>query len=307
MKYCKKCLQPDTRPGSKFNINGLCPACEYYFNIHKKVDWDRRFGILLEEIKKYKSDSFFDCIIGVSGGKDSTRQALWVRDKLGLNPLLVCLTYPPEQVTLRGTDNISNLIELGFDVITWSLKPKTWKKAVKYGFDRYVNWAKSTELALFSSVPRIAINYGIKLIFWGENPALQLGDLNTLGKNGYDGNNLKKMNTLNGGDISWLIEKGISPNELIPYYYPNEKEFAENSIQIIYIGWFWENWSLISNGKISSANGLKLRTDSFENTGDLYGCSSLDEDWVIVNQLIKYYKFIFGNFYVFTKTFNVFV
>ena len=42
--------------------------------------------------------------------------------------------------------------------------PKTWKSLVKEGFMTFTNWAKSTELALYSFVPRLAINYGIPLI-----------------------------------------------------------------------------------------------------------------------------------------------
>jgi len=295
MKYCKTCLQTDTRPGIKFNSEGICPACDYYFNIHLKADFDERFRILEELIKNHKGkDSNFDCIIGVSGGKDSTRQALWVRDKLGLTPLLVCLSYPPEQITKRGSNNISNLINLGFDTIVTSLKPKTWKKSVKNSFLNYLNWAKSCEQALFSSVPQIAIKYGIKLIFWGENPALQLGDLNVSGKNGYDGNNLRKMNTIKGGNIEWMIEDGFEKSDVFPYKYPSSDEFDKNDIQIIYLGWFWKDWSIINNGTFSASYGLELREDSFENTGDLWGCFSLDEDWVTLNQMIKYYKFGFG-------------
>ena len=262
MKYCKTCLQSDTRPGIKFNSEGICPACDYYFNIHLKADFDERFRILEELIKNHKGkDSNFDCIIGVSGGKDSTRQALWVRDKLGLTPLLVCLSYPPEQITKRGSNNISNLINLGFDTIVTSLKPKTWKKSVKNSFLNYLNWAKSCEQALFSSVPQIAIKYGIKLILWGENPALQLGDLNVLGKNGYDGNNLRKMNTIKGGNIEWMIEDGFEKSDVFPYKYPSSDEFDKNDIQIIYLGWFWKDWSIINNGTFSASYGLELRED----------------------------------------------
>ena len=102
MKYCTRCLQPDTRPNTQFRDSGLCPACHYVDQLHD-VDWQERFEILEDLIKRFprRPGQHHDCIIGVSGGKDSTRQALWVRDKLGLNPLLVCLTYPPEQVTER--------------------------------------------------------------------------------------------------------------------------------------------------------------------------------------------------------------
>ena len=64
---------------------------------------------------------------GGKWGKDSTRQALWVRDKLKLKPLLVCCTYPPEQLTELEQKNLSNLIELGFDLIVTSPAPKVGK------------------------------------------------------------------------------------------------------------------------------------------------------------------------------------
>lgn len=295
MKYCIKCLQPDTRPGSYFTNQGLCPACDYYFNSNLKADWEIRFELLKKELKKYKKNkNHFDCIIGISGGKDSTRQAIWARDKLGLNPLLVCLAYPPEQVTERGAKNLSNLIELGFDVLIWALQPQTWKKALKSGFINDLNWAKASEQAIISSVPQIAIKYNIKLIFWGENPGLQLGDMKTVRPLGYDGNNLRNMNTVKGGKLDWMIKDGFHQKDLIAYRYPTIKQFEKEKLQIIYMGWFWDNWSIINNGTFSSSYGLELREDSFENTGDLWGCFSLDEDWVTLNQMIKYYKFGFG-------------
>jgi len=161
-----------------FNKVGICPACIYFQEL-KKVDWQERGEILVDitsNIPKSRKHKF-DCIIGVSGGKDSTRQAVFVREKLGLNPLLACLSYPPQQVTERGVDNISKLINLGFDCVISSPAPETWRQLMRHSFDRFTNWCKSTELALFSSVPQLAIRYDIPLILWGENPGLQLGDL----------------------------------------------------------------------------------------------------------------------------------
>lgn len=297
MKYCKRCLQPDTRPNSKFTDDGICPACDYFERL-QSVDWQERYEILQDLLSQYKRDrkhkSPFDCIIGVSGGKDSTRQALWVRDKLGLNPLLACLSYPPEQVTERGASNISNLIELGFDVVISAPAPGTWKRLMRASFDKFTNWARSTELALFSSVPQLAIRHNIPLILWGENPGLQLGDLKTLGRTGYDGNNLRYMNTLSGGALDWILEAGFEPKDLIPYQYPTPDEFDRHELQIIYLGWFLGDWSLVNNAMYSASAGLKIREDTVANTGDLHGVTSLDEDWVTLNQMIKYYKFGFG-------------
>jgi N-acetyl sugar amidotransferase len=295
MKYCTNCLQPDTRPNTYFTVAGLCPACDYFSRL-ANVDWQERFDILQDLLARFprKPRQQFDCIIGVSGGKDSTRQAMWVRDKLKLRPLLACLTYPPEQVTQRGVENISNLIELGFDVVISAPGPGTWKRLMSESFDRFTNWARSTELALFSSVPQLAIRYDIPLILWGENPGLQLGDLKTLGRTGYDGNNLRYMNTLSGGAMDWMLESGLQLRDLIPYQYPTPEEFDQHDLQIVYLGWFLGDWSLANNGMYSASNGLQIREDTVANTGDLLGVTSLDEDWVTLNQMIKYYKFGFG-------------
>lgn len=295
MKYCPRCLQPDTRPNTKFTEAGICPACDYFERL-QYVDWQERYEILEDLLasRPRRPGQKYDCIIGVSGGKDSTRQAVWARDKLGLKPLLACLSYPPEQVTERGVDNISNLIELGFDVVISAPAPGTWQRLMRESFKRFTNWARSTELALFSSVPQIAIRYDIPLILWGENPGLQLGDLKTLGRTGYDGNNLRYMNTLSGGGMDWMLEAGVQPSELIPYRYPTPDEFEANDLQIVYLGWFLGDWSLINNGMYSVGSGLKIREDTVENTGDLQGVTSLDEDWVTLNQMIKFYKFGFG-------------
>lgn len=296
MKYCIHCVQPDTRPNSFFDENNICPACKYNEKIKKlpMSEWDRRFSILKKISEKYKSQkNHYDCIIGVSGGKDSTRQALFVRDKLKLKPLLVSLTHPPQTVTEIGSENLSNLINMGFDVIVSGLSPVTWKKLMRYGFLKSLNYRKSTEFALFASVPNIAIKYGIKLIFWGENPGLQMGDMNSVKKRGYDGNNLRFLNTLSGGN-RWIVASNIPKKKIFPYFYPSQELFKKKNIQIIYLGWFWKDWSIFNNGVIGSAEGINLRKDKAINTGDVLGIQSLEEDWVHVNQMIKYYKYGFG-------------
>jgi len=236
MKYCKLCVQTDTRPGTKFDGDGVCPACNYAISL-REVDWEDRKKEIDDIVAfgKAHSHSGYDCIIGVSGGKDSTRQAIFVKEVLGMNPLLVAMSYPPEQISQKGVDNISNLIELGFDTITIAPSPKIWRKLMRRSFLEFCNWCKSTEMALYSSVPRFAIAYQIPLIWWGENAALQLGDLGVMGKTGSDGNNLRHMNTLGGGDISWLYDDEISNKDLLQYCYPPEKEMVDAKVQIVFL------------------------------------------------------------------------
>jgi N-acetyl sugar amidotransferase len=295
MKYCKKCLQPDTRPGTRFDQNGICPACNYFESL-QHVDWNERKTELNEIISfgRKNNHSGYDCIIGVSGGKDSTRQAIFVKEVLGMTPLLVCLSYPPEQVTQRGVENISNLIKLGFDCVSINPAPQTWRALMRKSFLQYANWCRSTEIALFSSVPRLAIAYQIPLIWWGENSALQLGDLGVMGKTGSDGNRLKHMNTLGGGDISWLLSEEIKKNDILQYCYPSDREMENANLRIVFLGYFWKDWSLLDNGIFSALRGLDVREESPNDIGDYAGVTSLDEDWVTFNQMIKYLKYGFG-------------
>ena len=135
MKYCKICLEIDTRPNINFDYSGVCYACNSFDNIQKKYSDNNRIRIFKDLIEKYRSKgNYFDCILGVSGGKDSTRQALWLKEKFNLRPLLVCCSYPPEQITSVGTENLSNLMKLGFDVLVSAPAPQLWKKSVRESF-----------------------------------------------------------------------------------------------------------------------------------------------------------------------------
>jgi N-acetyl sugar amidotransferase len=294
IRFCIKCLQPDTRPNIKFDNDGVCPPCNYA-EVMKEVDWTERRSHLDEIIGfgKNNSHSGYDCIIGVSGGKDSTRQAVFVKEELNMNPLLVSLNYPPEQMTDRGAHNISNMISLGFDTITIGPAPRTWKKLMREGFIKYGNWARSTELSLFSSVPRLAVAYQIPLIFWGENPALTLGE-QCNNSDGYDGGNMKNGNTLGGGKFDWLLENGLTPADILQYKYPADDEMSRAGLRIVYVGYFMDQWTKLDNGNFAATHGLRIRNENPSQMGDILGVDSLDEDWVILNQMIKYLKFGFG-------------
>lgn len=295
IEFCRTCLQPNTRPNIVFSEDGVCPACLYALEL-KSLDWHERLQLAKQVFCKDAEEignSAYDCIIGVSGGKDSTRQALFAKNYLKLNPLLVSLNYPPEQITSRGAWNISNMISLGFDCLTIGPAPLTWKRLMKEGFLKYGNWAKSTELSLFSSVPRLAVSYQIPLILWGENPALTLGEGGSLSDN-YDGGKMKNINTLSGANFDWLLVDGIRPSEVLQYRYPSDEDMSKAKLKIIYLGYFMENWTKLDNGNFGALHGLELRQDIPESIGDILGVDSLDDDWVILNQMIKYYKFGFG-------------
>ncbi len=296
MKYCKECVQPDTRPGIKFDSKGVCLACSFVKE-SETIDWDAR-RLELEKITEYgkrHNVSGYDCIVGVSGGKDSTRQSIFVRDELGLKPLLVSCQYPPEQLTKRGAHNISNLISLGFDCITMAPNPKVWKKLMLQGFLKYGNWCKSTEMALYASAPKVAIAYHIPLIFLGENPAIALGDTGVGSVTG-DANKMKYYHTLQGGDPrkNNLVTKEMKEQDLILYKYPLDDEMEWAKLKIVYLGYYIKDFTRFKNAEFATARGLQVRTDTPEDIGDIYGFGALDDDYVVVNQMLKYLKFGFG-------------
>ena len=292
--YCTNCLTTSLRPNAKFDENGLCRPCHYALST-RDYDYDYQFERLKMKIESANKsqNAEHDCIIGVSGGKDSTRQALWVRDQLGLNPLLVCCSYPPKQILDIGSENIANLISCGFDIEIYNPAPETAARLSLAAFKKFGNVMKASEIALFSAVPRIAIDRGITVIFFGENPALQEGDNATLGIDEFDANMLRGLNTLSAGGQDWIIDH-TDPCRRESYRYPSKGEFQVSGLQMLYLGPAWPDWDMDENAYYSVLNGLVTRTGEEKATGDITNASMLDEEFTNINMMIKYYKFGFG-------------
>ena len=293
MRYCRKCVQPDTRPGIVFDADGVCPACRFA-EADRHLDWAARRAEL-EEICAFaraRNVSGYDCIVGVSGGKDSTRQAAFIKEEMGLNPLLVCCSYPPEQLAERGARNLANLVGLGFDCLTVYPAPGTWKNLMREGFRRFGNWAKSTEMALYASAPKVAVAYQIPVIFLGENPAITAGALE-VGSTTGDASRMKYCHTLSGGPQA-LTPEGMGEEELFWYQYCSDDDMELGRLKVVYMGYYIEGFTKLENAAFSMARGLEVRSDPPEDIGDLTGHEALDEDFVVVNQMLKYLKFGFG-------------
>ena len=296
MRFCKYCVEPDTRPDCIFDEEGVCFPCRYHETIHE-INWSSRHQNL-EEIATWcrdKTRSRYDCIIAVSGGKDSTRQALYVRDKLGLRPLLVSLSYPPQQQTERGAANLDNLIRLGFDTYIISPGPQLWKKLMRVGFYKFGNISKSTELPIYVSAPRVAISYGIPMVIYGENPALTWGSAG--GSLDGDANQLVYNHTLKGGDLSPYLKEGIPKQNLYWYTYPSDEEIERADLRMIYLGYFIPDFFDFANSRVALEHGLTPRQGNDarpEDIGQLTPFDGLDSDFLMINQMLKYLKFGFG-------------
>lgn len=292
MNYCKKCVQPDTRPGQRFNERGLCGACVWEEE-KEKIDWDARWKELKEiaEWARRTTKAPYDCVVGVSGGKDSHFQALTARDKLGLRPLLV--NSEPDGITEIGRKNIENLIQQGFDVIKLRPNPAVIKKLVKRDFYKYLNPVKILEYPLWASAFIIADRFNIPLIIQGENAALTEGIVD--GDLDPDGNalNANKHRTVSSGVAEYLDT--VSEDDLFMFNYDRES-MHKKGFKGAWLNYYIKDWSMTHNADFALERGLRILPEDFD--PNEYGTHSrvnqLDTDIVPLNQMLKYIKFGFG-------------
>ena len=294
MRICNRCIQPDTRPGIYFDDQGVCGAC-LWEEKKKEINWKSREKELQDIAKwaKKTTESNYDCVIGVSGGKDSTKQALTARDRLGLHCLLV--NGEPEGITEIGRHNIENLKKLGFDVISIRPNPKVMRLLVKRDFYKYLNPVKITEFPLYASTYIIADEFDIPLVIQGDNPGLTLGT--SLTGVGTDSNAMKadELQTLSSGWKEYVEVEGVEEKDLYLFHY-NRKKLEEKGCKAIWLNYFLKEWSNHKNAIFSKEHGLRWRPENFdrEAIGTYLPYFQLDGDLTQVNQLLKYIKFGFG-------------
>ena len=293
MKYCKKCLQPNTRPGIYFSEDGICGAC-LYEESKAKINWDERLKELhtIAEWAKSKKKPY-DCVIGVSGGKGSTFQAVYAKEKLGLHVLLI--NCEPNCITEVGKYNIENLINMGFDCIKIRPNPRIEKILAKKSFYEYGNIVKASEYPLWVSAYRMALNMDIPLIIQGENASLTLGVSQT--GQSLDGNafNVTKQNTLQGCTASEWVGDGVTEKDLYFYQFPKTEEFENKDIRAIWLQYYLKEWSQVYNADFAIARGLHGRaTEPLKEIGRYRRYTALDSDMQIPNQMMKYLKLGFG-------------
>ena len=125
--HCTKCLIPSTKPSIRFNDDGVCSACQWHES--KQSFYNNNQHNFRDIVLSSNSNSDYDCIVPVSGGKDSTYQ-VWRVLKEGLNPL--CVTAPTDFLTPIGRQNIDNIKKLGVDHIEVSVDPIARRKINRY-------------------------------------------------------------------------------------------------------------------------------------------------------------------------------
>ena len=282
---------PETKPDLFIDEEGVCSACRYYEN-RAEIDWESRraeLGGILERHRS-KDGSNYDCLIPVSGGKDSTYQVVRML-QLGANPL--CVTATTDSLSDIGRRNIENIKSLGVDYIEVSLNPVVRRRINKLALTQIGDISWPEHVAIFTVPIRIATQLNIPLIVWGENSQHEYGGPASAAEDSVLTRRwLEEFGGLLGMRVSDLVgQAGIEQRDLIQYTYPSDEELQEVGVTGLFLGYYIP-WDGYQNALIAQAHGFETYPTTVE--GSLVNYENLDNHQTGIHDYFKFLKFGFG-------------
>lgn len=292
MRLCARCVTPDTRPNITFDAQGVCNACRQH-DARAAVDWESRAAAWRELVADAKARSRgYDCLVPVSGGKDSTWQVVTCLE-YGLNPLAVTWKTPGR--TAIGQRNLDNLVRLGVDHLDYQVNPRVEARFMLRATESLGIPGLPMHMALFSIPLTIAVRFRIPLVVWGENSAVEYGS----GDAALEGARL---------DAAWLEQYGVTAGttardwvsdelterELTPYFAPGPEELEAAGVNAVFLGHFVP-WDPQESLETALAHGFE--TADAPRTG-YYDYADIDDDFISLHHWFKWPKFGF------TRTFD---
>ncbi len=255
--FCKHCVMSNQRPSSypefkhtkdrktptlHIDDEGICDACRYAER-KEEIDWVAREKELLKLLDKYRrDDGSYDCIVPGSGGKDSVYASHLLKYKYGMHPLTI--TWPPTIYTDYGWQNFRNWLEIGgFDNITFKPNGRVHKLLTRLSIENLLHPFQTFILGQKNLAPKIAMQYDIPLIFYGESEAeygnpIAETESSLRDKSYYTMKDLSEI-YLGGVSIPELIKDyGVSLNDLMAYLPADYQELGKSEIQVQYLGYY---------------------------------------------------------------------
>jgi N-acetyl sugar amidotransferase len=290
MKFCKNCVLPTTRPQVKIEHEGICNACVGALEKKNKIDWSGREQELRDLLKTHRSTdgSNYDCLIPVSGGKDSTWQVHTLINTYKLKPLAI--TWKPMNRTDIGKRNLNNLINLGVDHIDFTVNPKVEKRFMLRSFEKNGSPSLSEHMAMYAITLRTAINYGIHIVIWGENPGLEYGGATSDRGNPFMKRDwIRKYGVSNSTFAEDWIDENLTRQDMLPYTFPTDEEIEQARILPIFLGWYlpWDPLKVATYArKVGFEWGQRPQVGC-------YRFADLDAPFVVIHHLLKWHKFGF--------------
>ena len=291
IKFCKHCLYPETKPDLRFDERGVCSAC-IGFEKRTEVDWDKRRKEFKEITDRYRSvdGSNYDCIVPVSGGKDSTYQVIRLLE-LDLKPL--CVTATTDSLSDIGRRNLENIAKLGVDHVEVTANPVLRRNINRIALTEIGDISWPEHVMIFTVPVRMAVAMRVPLLVWGENPQNEYGgpaaaqDHNVL-----DRRWLEEFGGLLGLRVSDLIgTEGITRRDLVQYNYPTDADLRNVGVTGVFLGYFFP-WDGNQNAIIAQGHGFETFPSVVE--GSLASYENLDNYQTGIHDYFKYLKYGFG-------------
>ena len=259
VKFCKKCVISNQRPGSTvefsnvnkkstifFDDEGVCSACRFHEQKDHKIDWGSRQQQLGDLLDRHRStDGSYDVLIPGSGGKDSTYVSHVLKYKYGMHPLTV--TWPPNMYTDIGRKNFDAWLDCGLDNICFSPNRRLHRLLTREAFLNLLHPFQPFILGQKQIGPKIAAKYDIKLVMYGESQAeggtnLKESQVPTMDPKYYSKPQAERHNLILGGkSTEELMNMEINIRELEPYMPISMEEVIQKGIEVHHMG-FYEKW-----------------------------------------------------------------
>ena len=286
MKYCTKCVMPDTRPGIQFNEEGICYPC-VNAEKQKQVNWSQRRKKLQQLCNKYRrSDGKYDCVIPASGGKDSFFQTYIMKEEMKMHPLIikVCDSYTPTQTGLKNLFMMCDMFDV--DLFTFHLKHATLRKMTRIGFEELgiLNWG--VDLGIYSIPLKLAHQMNIPLIVYGENISYMYGG--PYAEETYSAKTQIKNNVVRPIDMEWWKKQGISQEDIKMVMYPSETIVEQ--LEPVYLSYFYE-WSGKKNYEHAMQHGFQDCSQEWDRKGFIENYDQIDSIGYLLHPWMKYPKF----------------
>jgi N-acetyl sugar amidotransferase len=290
MKVCKRCLYHENHPlHIIINDDGICSGCKVHEE-KDEINWNEKFEELKELLYGYRNTNGnnYDCIIPVSGGKDSYFIVHTIKNVLGINPLLV--TYNKQYNTAVGIRNLANLrIKFDCDIMTMTVDPNKVKKITRSTFRRFgsVYWHILAGQTVFPV--QIAVKFKIPLIIWGAHQGIdQVGMFSHHDKVEMT-RKYRKEHDLMGYEADDLLDDEydfIREDDIFPYRYPDENEIEKIGVRGIYLNNFIRWDSRTQHEEMIKKYGFETAVQN--RTFDTYN----DTDCWLYNDVHDYMKWL---------------
>lgn len=241
MKYCNKCIIPETAETHSFNERGTCSVCVQITD-KSKINWKERAKELDDIIDKHRSKNNYDCIVPFSGGKDSTFALWYLVKKKKIRPLVVRFDHNfLRKTVIENTEKTIN--KLGVDFINFKPDFEIVKKMMFESLFRRGDFCWHCHVGIHAFPINTAINKKIPLLFYGEPSAeyssfYNYDDIEELDVEKFN----KSINLgINAEDMLEMLndrypEEKITKKNIESYVFPSQREITKKGIKGVYLG-----------------------------------------------------------------------